>query len=257
MPKIKIFISGVQSEFTTERRMLADYLQHDALFRKFCEVFIFEDIPAQDRTADDLYLDEVKKCDIYIGLFGKQFGFEFEDGTSPTEREFDCATVHNKYRLIYLSHAERKERNPKMNLLINKASNEIVYSGFSSPSELLSEVYTSLVNYLVKNGKIRVEPFDKSKNEEATLNDISEERIRWFVEKARNERAFPLAINTSTIKVLTHLNLVNEKNLTNAAVLLYPPDHPILPGTFASHSFAAKIIWTWNSKTKPNVCLHW
>lgn len=127
LPKIKIFISSVQSEFANERRMLADYLQHDALFRKFCEAFIFEDIPAQDRTANDLYLDEVQKCDVYIGLFGKQFGFEFEDGTSPTEREYDCATVHNKYRLIFLSNANAKERNPKMNRLIEKASIELVY----------------------------------------------------------------------------------------------------------------------------------
>jgi hypothetical protein len=190
LPKITIFISSVQSEFAAERRMLADYLQHDALFRKFCEVFIFEDIPAQDRTANDLYLEEVQKSDVYIGLFGKQYGFEFEDGTSPTEREYDCATAHNKYRLIYLSDADAKERNPGMNRLIEKASNELVYSKFSSPSELLSEVYSSLVNYLVKNGKIRIEPFDKSKNEEVTLKDISEEKIRWFVEKAREERTF-------------------------------------------------------------------
>jgi ATP-dependent DNA helicase RecG len=221
LPKITIFISSVQSEFAAERRMLADYLQHDALFRKFCEVFIFEDIPAQDRTANDLYLEEVQKSDVYIGLFGKQYGFEFEDGTSPTEREYDCATAHNKYRLIYLSDADAKERNPGMNRLIEKASNELVYSKFSSPSELLSEVYSSLVNYLVKNGKIRIEPFDKSKNEEVTLKDISEEKIRWFVEKAREERAFPLAVNASKEKVLTHLNLINDKNLTNAAVLLF------------------------------------
>jgi ATP-dependent DNA helicase RecG len=245
MPKIQIFISSVQSEFARERRLLADYLQHDTLFRKFCEVFIFEDIPAQDRTANDVYLEEVKKSDIYIGLFGRQFGFEFEDGTSPTEREFDCATAHNKYRLIYLSIADRKDRHPKMNHLIEKASNELVYSGFSSPSELMSEVYSSLVNYLVKNGKIRVEPFDKSKNEDATLNDISEEKIRWFVEKARNERAFPLAVNASTNKVLTHLNLVNDKYLTNAAVLLFgkqPQNFFISSEIKCAHFHGTKVV---------------
>ena len=221
MPKIKIFISSVQSEFAGERRMLADYLQHDALFRKFCEVFIFEDIPAQDRTPNDLYLAEVQKNDIYIGLFGKQYGFEFHDGTSPTEREYDFATTNNKYRLIFLSSADAKERNPKMNRLIAKASNELVYGKFSSPSELLSDVYSSLINYLVGNGKIRIEPFDKSKNEEVTLDDISEDKIKWFVEKAREERTFPLTISASKEKVLTHLNLYNNKNLTNAAVLLF------------------------------------
>ena len=68
MKPINIFISSVQSEFAKERRILADYLRNDAMFRKICEVFIFEDIPAQDRLAHDLYITEVKKCDIYIGL---------------------------------------------------------------------------------------------------------------------------------------------------------------------------------------------
>lgn len=245
MSKIKIFISSVQSEFARERRMLTDYLQHDALFIKFCEVFIFEDIPAQDRIVNDLYLDEVQKSDIYIGLFGKQFGFEFEDGTSPTEREYDCATAHSKYRLIFLSNTDSKERNPKMNHLIAKASNELVYGKFTSPSELLSDVYSSLINYLVGKGKIRIEPFDKTKNEKATLLDISEDKIRWFVEKAREERAFPLAINTSTEKVLTHLNLFNNKTLTNAAVLLFgkqPQNYFISSEIKCAHFHGTKVV---------------
>ena len=77
MAKLKVFISSVQAEFSVERRMLADYLSMDALFRKYFSVFIFEDLPAQDRKADDLYLEEVKNCDVFIGLLGKQFGFEF------------------------------------------------------------------------------------------------------------------------------------------------------------------------------------
>ncbi len=140
MKPIKIFISSVQSEFAGERRFLADYLRNDAMFRKFCEVFIFEDIPAMDRLANDVYIDEVKKCDIYIGLFGKEFGFEFEDETSPTEREFDCASLNHKYRLIFLLNISVKERHPKMNHLIKKVSGNLIYGKFSSSSELLSDV---------------------------------------------------------------------------------------------------------------------
>lgn len=184
MAKLKIFISSVQSEFSVERRMLADYLSMDALFRKYFSVFIFEDLPAQDRKADDLYLEEVKNCDVFIGLLGKDFGFEFKDGTSPTEREFDCATAHNKYRLIFLTNAKSADRHQGVNRLIGKISDNVVYGKFSSPSELLSDVYTSMINYLISIGKIRVEPFDKTINTEASLQDISEEKVRWFVEKA-------------------------------------------------------------------------
>ena len=221
MKPINIFISSVQSEFAKERRILADYLRNDAMFRKICEVFIFEDIPAQDRLAHDLYITEVKKCDIYIGLFGREFGFEFEDETSPTEREFDSASLNHKYRLIFLLNAAAKERHPKMNRLIGKVSESLVYGKFSSPSELLSDVYSSLVNYLVEKGKLRVEPFDKSRNNEASLDDISDDKINWFVEKAREERAFPLSVNSSKEKVLTHLNLLRDKAISNAAILLF------------------------------------
>jgi len=33
-------------------------------------------------------LDEVGECDIYVGLFGNEYGYEDAGGVSPTEREF-------------------------------------------------------------------------------------------------------------------------------------------------------------------------
>jgi len=69
MNPIRIFISSVQKEFTKERKALRDYLRGDELMRRFFEVFLFEDVPAKDRRPDEVYLDEVERCDIYIGLF--------------------------------------------------------------------------------------------------------------------------------------------------------------------------------------------
>ena len=114
-----------------------------------------------------------------------------------------------------------------MNRLIKKVSGKLIYGKFSSTSELLSDVYSSLVNYLIEIGRLRVEPFDKSRNYEATIDDISDNKIQWFVEKSREERAFPLSINSSTEKVLTHLNLLRENSLSNAAILLFgkQPQH--------------------------------
>ena len=57
------------------------------------DLFLFEDVPASDRRADDLYLEEVERCEIYVGLFGEEYGSEDAEGVSPTEREFDQATV--------------------------------------------------------------------------------------------------------------------------------------------------------------------
>jgi hypothetical protein len=42
----RIFISSVQKELAAERKALKQYIQGDALLRRFFEVFLFEDLPA-------------------------------------------------------------------------------------------------------------------------------------------------------------------------------------------------------------------
>ena len=121
MTPVRIFISSVQKEFADERAALRDYLRGDALMRRFFEVFLFEDVPAADRRADDLYLDEVRRCDIYVGLFGNDYGSESAEGLSPTEREFDLATAEGKYRLIYVRGRDDAARHPKMRALVGRA----------------------------------------------------------------------------------------------------------------------------------------
>ena len=71
MNQIPIFISSVQKEFAQERKALKDFLRGDPLLRRFFDVFLFEDVPAIDRRADEVYLPEVEWCDIYVGLFGE------------------------------------------------------------------------------------------------------------------------------------------------------------------------------------------
>jgi predicted HTH transcriptional regulator len=219
--RFKIFISSVQSEFSRERRLLADYLSKDTLFRKFFDVFIFEDLPAKDQNPQAAYIDEVKQCDIFILLLGREYGFEFSDGTSPTQQEFETASKNNKYRLAFVSNHNETERDPKTNSLIRQVSDCVIYNIFSSPSELLSNVYSSLINFLAEKGELRNEPFDKSPNRDAELEDLSDEKIEWFVRRARAERNFPLTIEDGKEKILTHLNLLNKGKISNAAVLLF------------------------------------
>ena len=59
----------------------------------------------------------------------------------------------------------------------------------------------------------------------AKWSDLNEDRIRWFVKKARKERNFALPEDAPTSDVLTHLKLVDEAGaLTNAALLLFGKD---------------------------------
>lgn len=222
MTRKRIFISSVQKEFSQVRRDLKAFLLGDAVLRRFVsDVFLFEELPARDQRADTVYLEEVERCDIYLGIFGYEYGFEDAEGVSPTEREYDHADRHGKPRLVYVWGSDDKQRHPKMRQLVSKASNELIRRRIEDASALTAEVYASLVDYLDTSGALRVPPFDTSPCEQASLKDISRKRIEWFLDTARRERGFPLKSNTSTQALLTHLNLVHDQKPTNAAHLLF------------------------------------
>jgi predicted HTH transcriptional regulator len=221
MRKIKVFISSVQSEFADERQMLFDYLMQDPLLGLFFEPFIFERVPASSQRADNVYLDKVAECDVYLGVFGKEYGLPDNTGTSPTEYEYSHATNLNKVRLIFISHHSHTERHTKITDLIKRAEKEIVRKKFSNPSELKTAVYTSLVRYLEEKEYIRTGPFDASICAAASLTDIDIEKIIRFVTIAKAKRGFPLPAESPVKDILTHLNLLQGDKLTNAALLLF------------------------------------
>ena len=117
--RLKIFVSSVQKEFEQIRLALKAFLLGDAVLRRFMsEVFLFEEIPAKDRRADQVYLEEVERCDIYLGIFGYEYGHEDQEGISPTEQEYNHATRIGKTRLIYVWGTDENQRAAKMKRLI-------------------------------------------------------------------------------------------------------------------------------------------
>ena len=102
MKRQVLFVSSVQKELAEERRAIRDFVRADPLLRRFFDVFLFEDQPASNRRADQIYLAQVDRCGLYVGLFGNEYGHEDASGLSPTEREFDRATARGKTRLIYV-----------------------------------------------------------------------------------------------------------------------------------------------------------
>ncbi|MDO5580644.1 MAG: DUF4062 domain-containing protein [Planctomycetia bacterium] len=222
MNPIRIFISSVQKELAEERMVLRDYLQGDPLLRRFFEVFLFEDMPAADQRADQCYLSEVKKCDIYLGIFGNEYGWEDKkDGLSPTHKEYNLASKLEKQRLIYVKGADDKARHPKMKALVRKIGDDLIRRRFNSCEELRTSVYASLVRVLEERELICFSPFDASYCRDATMNDLDNDRITEFLGLARRGRSFPLPGNSSPKKVLTHLNLLNKGRPTHAAILLF------------------------------------
>lgn len=220
---IKVFISSVQAEFAEERRSLFDYIQTDSLLGRFFVPFIFENEPAGNMKAQAVYLNEVAECDIYLGLFGCRYGYEDAEGISPTEREYDLATLEHKHRLIFITRLEgRRKRHPKQAALIEKAERSVVRKAFSDFEELRSAVYDSLVRYLEELDYIRKLPFDASICRGATLEDIDASKIEHFVMLAKAHRGFPIPYSAGIATILTHLRLMSDTGkLTNSAILLF------------------------------------
>jgi hypothetical protein len=221
MKQRKIFVSSVQKEFAKERAALRDYLQADPLLRRFFTVFLFEDLPAADRRADAIYLDEVASSDLYVGLFGNEYGFENESGVSPTEQEFNHASKLGKPRLIYVKGSDDKTKHPKMKALIRRAGTELIRRRFGNAASLMSAVYASLVAYLDEHKLILNGPFDAAFCHGAALKDLNDQEMKTFIRDARASRGFPLKASASGKELLAHLNLLDDGRLTHAAVLLF------------------------------------
>ena len=222
MKRIKIFISSVQREFAEERAMLCHYIRTDALLGKFFEPFIFEEVPANEFPTSHVYLREVEMCDIYLGLYGNLYGYEDEEGISPTEREYDLAARLHKSRLIFIKSINEDRRHPKETALIRKVERDIIRKTFVDIDGLRTLVYASLVRYLEEKEYIRWKPFDAACDNGATLDDLDEDKMKNFIHMARLKRNFPLSVETSPVVLLTHLDLIDEKGrIANAALLLF------------------------------------
>lgn len=220
---IKIFISSVQSEFSAERKLLFDYIREDALLGGFFEPYIFEETPAMGISPAHAYLNEVRNCDIYIGLYGLRYGYEDAEGISPTEREFDMATECHKLRLIFISTPQfNQKRHPKQQALITKAEQSVIRRCFADYKELQDSVYAALVRYLIEKSFIRKASFDDAICHGASLDDIDRNKVVQFVQRAQGYRAFPLSLSSGLENLLMHLGLITQSGrLTNAAVLLF------------------------------------
>ena len=145
MSRKQIFISSVQSEFAHARNQLASFINNDPYWSQFFYAFIFENLPASQRSPSDIYLAEIDRCSIYLGIFGLQYGKLNDDGVSATEQEFDYAIQIGRDPLLFLKEMTPKvQRAKRMQVLIQKARVH-TYTTFRNTDHLCSEVQRSLL----------------------------------------------------------------------------------------------------------------
>ncbi len=225
LPSIRVFISSVQREFVEERAMLCRFIRTNVLLGMYFEAFAFEEEPSQESTAQQVWLNGVENCDIYLGIYGTQYGYQDAEGVSPTEREYDRATELGKYRLAYVLNRDEDKRHPKEEALIHKIEQDIVRQAFVDKEGLCTAVFASLVRYLEKKGHMQRRPFDSTTLHGASMSDLDAPYMRQYIRMARNRRNFKLAEDTPPEELLSKLNLMDaDGSLTNAAVLLFGKD---------------------------------
>lgn len=66
--------------------------------------------------------------------------------------------------------------------------------------------------------------FDEQICKDAKISDISEEKIKSFVKKAKTQRGLSVDPNLSVTDILRKLKLIKDGKLTNAAILLFGKD---------------------------------
>ena len=134
MDRFRIFTSNVQKEMQPEREALRDFVRGDPLLGRFFDLFLFEEQPAGTRTAREVYLAEVDRCDVYLGLYGSEYGTVGTDGLSATEREYNRATEKGKCRLVYVRGTDDTTRESKMLELIRRAEGQLIRRRFVAAS---------------------------------------------------------------------------------------------------------------------------
>ncbi len=213
----RVFISSVQKEFEEERDAVNKYIRENPLLKQYFSSFIFEKHPAQGTPASDIYLGEVERCDVYLGILGVK-------ESVAVENEFHKAKDGCKEVLLYVKGKDGTKRDAGVNRLIKEAQPLYKYAFFKDTPELLNEIFDSLILFLQKKGIISDIQFDESVCREAALDDVDAGKVNRFLQMAKAERNYPLGENASVKEALTHLNLLREGKPTNPAILLFGKD---------------------------------
>lgn len=222
--KYKVFVSGVQKELQDERFAVKELIAEHVLLKEYFKVFLFEDSPAKGKSAKSAYFDEVRKCDIYLGILGNEYGAVNRSNISATEQEFRESQITGKEVLIYIKGKDDTNRDKRLRKLISEIRDEDTgykYKRFNDFPELKNSIYESLIDFLREKGIVGREAFDSAICEDAGFSDIDDDKIRRFLLTAKNQRNFPLSFDAPIKNVLTHLNLLKSGKPSNAAVLLF------------------------------------
>jgi ATP-dependent DNA helicase RecG len=193
----KIFVSGNQSELNSERFAVKEVINNNPVFKRFFDVFLFEEVPASRQRPDFIYLEEVKDSEIFIGILGKKYGNVYEEGLSPTEKEFKTFIEHNPHNdiFIFVKGSNDESRDEKIEELIGLIRSSVTYKRFDDIDALKEFITENLIIFFEEKGPGSTVSFDEKVQMDLDYSILEEEEIIEFLQK----RAFKLQVNVPSI----------------------------------------------------------
>lgn len=223
--KIEVFISSNQSEFASERQFLADNIRNDPLFDSYFNVYIFEEDSAKAEPSDMVFTERVEQADIYIGLIGNEYGFEYAGGISATEFEFNRFNDKNPNSYFFVKMDD--DADDKSKKFFNRIKDSKRYKRFKTNDDLIREVKIALRECMIGHSKRNV--FDSAIIENSTYDDVDETAIGLFKKFLKNQTIKELFNERSNEQILECIGAgkIDPKgvfHLNNAGALFFAKD---------------------------------
>lgn len=134
-----VFVSSVMRGFAVERgaaRQAVETLRHHAIMA--------EDFGAKPESPQSACLAEVGKSDIYVGVFGSNYGTPAKSGISPTEEEFREAERLGKDVLCFVFKGKREKRQEEFITSLKPYEDGRMLAFYETSEELFTAIIKGL-----------------------------------------------------------------------------------------------------------------
>lgn len=147
--RVKVFVSSRMTELATERMVVKEVIREMGLVP-----ILFEDLNPKARPSEEVYLDGVRRSQIYLGLFRCEYASYDGPEMSATEQEYREATRLNLPRLILVKPCPREERDPRLTRLLAEVGDGrrgVVYKAIKDLGKLRETVRDAVAETVSEN----------------------------------------------------------------------------------------------------------
>lgn len=135
----RVFISSLIADMPSERAAVRAAIEEVGAVP-----VMFEDLGAQDVSAEQAYLAGVRSSDIYVGLWGPRYGVRMADGYSATHAEFLEAERQGLRLCLFVCGEASGEMDGAQRDLIQGARNLYTTSPWTTPEDLQARMVRRL-----------------------------------------------------------------------------------------------------------------